>query len=85
MDRADQASPSDAALQEGRRRLRLLLGSLGTAASAGAMGLVLVFYGLPYNPLWWAAMAAVLVAAGIVSGLCAPAVEWAAKGYLDRG
>ncbi len=84
MDRAGQALPRGPAPREGRRRLRLLLGSLGAAACALAMVLVLVFYGLPFNPLWWAAMASILVAAGVVSGLCASLVEWAAKGYLER-
>jgi hypothetical protein len=84
MDRADQALPSASALREGRRRLRLLLGSLGATACAAAMAVVLVFYGPPYNPLWWAAMAAIVLAAGVASGLCASAVEWVAKGYLER-
>ncbi len=77
--------PRAAALREGRRRLRLFLGGFGAAACAAAMVIVLLFYGLPFNPLWWAAMAASLIAAAVVSGLCAPLVEWVAKGYLDRG
>jgi len=84
MDREDRALPGDAALREGRRRLRLLLGCLGAAGSAGAMVLVLGLYGPPYNPIWWAVMAAILLASGVISGLCAPLVEWAAKGYLER-
>ncbi len=84
MDQADRALPGDAALREGRRRLRILLGSLGAASCATAMVLVLIFYGPPVNPLWWAVMAATLIGAGVISGLCASLVEWAAKGYLDR-
>lgn len=84
MDQAERTMPGTAARREGRRRLRLLLGGLGAAFCATAMAVVLVFYGLPYNPMWWAAMAAILISAAVVSGFCASLVEWAAKGYLDR-
>ena len=47
------------------------------------MVLVLLFYGLPFNPMWWAAMAVVLVAASVISALFAPLVEWVAKCYVD--
>ena len=83
MDRVDPALPKGSALQEGRRRLRLFLAGFGGAACAAAMVLVLLFYGLPFNPMWWAAMAVVLVAAAVISALFAPLVEWVAKGYLE--
>jgi hypothetical protein len=66
---------------EGRRRLQVLLGSLGFAGCAVAMALVLVFYGPPYNQMWWGVMVVVLGAAGLVPPLLAPAIEWVMDGY----
>lgn len=65
----------------GRRRLRLLLGILGVLACAGAMGLVLWFYGQPYNPRWWWVMAAALGAAFFLPWLAVPGIEWVRAGY----
>ncbi len=85
MNQTHLAVPKDSALREGRRRLRLFLGGLGAAACAAAMVVVLVFYGLPFNPMWWAVMATTVLAAAVASGLCAPLVEWVAEGYLGGG
>ena len=65
----------------GRRRLRALLAAVGGTGTAAAMALVLYFYGLPYNPVWWLVMALILAGAGIVPALLAPAVEWVMDGY----
>lgn len=70
----------------GRRRLRILLGVLGVLGSAGTMGLILWFYGPPYNPTWWWAMAGALVASFFLPWLLVPAIEWVQDGYRqDRG
>ncbi len=69
----------------GRRRLALLLSLSGLLGCAAAMGLVLVFYGTPYNPLWWWVMGAILVVSFFLPRLLVPAVDWVRKGYdLDR-
>ena len=65
----------------GRRRLQVLLGVLGFAGCAVAMALVLVFYGPPYNQMWWGIMAVVLGASGLLPPLLAPAIEWVIDGY----
>lgn len=67
---------------EGRRRLGLLLCGLGGVSCAAAMALVLVFYGLPFNPVWWWVMAAVLLGAFVLPLLIVPLVEWVIAGYL---
>ena len=67
----------------GRRRLRLVLCPLGGGLCAGAMALVVIFYGAPYNPLWWWAMAGVLAAATMAPLAVVPVVEWVIAGYLD--
>ena len=72
------------ARHEGRRRLGLVLGALSGGLCAALMGLVLVFYGPPVNPVWWAVMAAILVAATVAPRLLAPAFEWVLAGYRDR-
>ena len=43
----------------------------------------LFFYGLPYNPVWWMVMAAILAGAAIVPVFCARAVEWVMDGYRE--
>ncbi len=67
----------------GRRRLQILLAVPATAGTAAAMALVLFFYGLPYNPVWWMVMAAILAGAAIVPIFCARAVEWVMDGYRE--
>ena len=62
--------------------MRLVLVGLGGASSAAAMAIVLVFYGTPYNPVWWVAMAGVLVFSAAVATLFAPIIEWVIAGYL---
>jgi hypothetical protein len=66
---------------EGRRRLRLLLAGLGLSGCVVAMFLFLVFYGFPYNQIWWGVMAVVLAGAALLPPLLAPAVEWVMDGY----
>jgi hypothetical protein len=72
---------------EGRRRLRILLAILGFAGCALGMALVVVFYGPPYNPIWWGIMAVVLGGAIALPPLLAPAIEWVMDGYrqAERG
>jgi len=65
----------------GRRRLRILLGSLSGGACLVAMVLVLLLYGSPYDPIWWPVMAAVLAAACLLPSLFVPAIEWVIDGY----
>ncbi len=68
--------------REGRRRLRVVLAVASGGACAAAMAVVLVFYGAPYNPLWWAVMAAILLSSAIMGAICAPILEWVIAGYL---
>ena len=82
MDRKLETMQKSAVHAEGRRRLRILLCGLGGLTCAGTMALVLVFYGPPYNPLWWWVMAAVLLGASIVPAFFAAIVEWVIAGYL---
>lgn len=82
MDHELQTMQKGAVHAEGRRRLRLLLCGLGGLTCAGTMALVLVFYGAPFNPLWWWVMAAILLGATIVPALFAPIIEWVIAGYL---
>ena len=70
-------------LVEGRRRLRLLLNGLCGGFCVVGLAAVLVLYGSPYNPIWWAILAALAAASFVVPGLCVPLFEWALKGYLD--
>jgi len=65
----------------GRRRLGLLLSTLGGAGCAATMALVLVVYGTPFNPLWWAVMAVILGAALAGPWALLPAVDWVIDGY----
>lgn len=66
---------------EGSRRLALVLGGLGLIACAVPMGLVLILYGRPHNPVWWAVMGAILVAASIGPRLLVPLFDWVAEGF----
>ncbi len=69
------------ARNEGRRRLTLLLCGLGGAGCAGAMLFVLLLYGAPYEPFWWAVMAVILAAAFVVPRALVPLAEWVIEGY----
>ena len=82
MDRELKTLQKVAVHPEGRRRLRLLLCGLGGLSCAATMALVLVFYGTPFNPVWWWVMAAVLAGAFIVPAFFVPIVEWVIAGYL---
>ena len=68
---------------EGQRRLTLLLCGLGGAGCAGAMLLVLLLYGAPYEPYWWAVMAVVLALAFVVPRALVPVVDWVIEGYRE--
>ncbi len=68
----------------GRQRLRLLLGAVSAVLCAFAMAAVLVFYGTPYDPLWWWVMGAIQVAAFFVAPLFATPIEWVIKGYQEH-
>ncbi|MFQ5774675.1 MAG: hypothetical protein ACE5GS_09170 [Kiloniellaceae bacterium] len=61
--------------------MRLLLCSLGGASCAAAMATVLVFYGTPYNPMWWWVMGAILVAAFVLPAALVPWIDWVMAGY----
>lgn len=66
---------------EGRRRLRILLATLGVTGCAAVMMLVVVFYGPPYNPIWWWVMAGILGGSAVLPPLLTPAIEWVMDGY----
>jgi hypothetical protein len=40
-----------------------------------------LFYGAPYNPMWWWVMAAILAAATLLPLCLVPAIEWVMAGY----
>ena len=65
----------------GRPRLRILLGALNGGTCLIAMVLVLIFYGTPYDPIWWPIMAAILAGACLLPSLIVPAIEWVIDGY----
>lgn len=65
----------------GPRRLGLVLSLLFGGLCVASMAVVLVIYGLPYNPLWWGVMVAIQVAAFVVPPLAVPAVDWVIDGY----
>ena len=67
--------------RKGPRRLGLVLSVLFGGLCVALMAVVLVIYGLPYNPLWWGVMAAIQVAAFVVPPLAVPAVDWVIDGY----
>lgn len=46
------------------------------------MAMVLVFYGTPYNPVWWWVMGAILVVAFVLPAALVPWIEWVMIGYL---
>lgn len=48
------------------------------------MAAVLIFYGEPYDPLWWWVMAAVLLAACVLPFGLVLAIEWVVKGYREE-
>ncbi len=68
---------------EGRRRLTVLLCGLGGAGCAGAMLLVLLLYGAPYNSIWWGVMAVILAAAFVAPLALVPLVDWVIEGYRE--
>ncbi|WP_193369814.1 hypothetical protein [Pelagibius marinus] len=69
--------------RKGRLRLSILLCGFSGAACAVLMAAVLVFYGTPYNPLWWWIMAAILLTAFLLPLTLVSAIEWVMAGYRD--
>ena len=70
---------------KGRSRLKLTLCLLGGGLCVISMGLVILVYGTPYNPIWWLATAAILLAAFLLPGLLVYPIEWVIRGYLEDG
>ncbi len=68
---------------DGRRRLSIFVGTICGAGSMITMALVIIIYGAPYDPIWWAVMAAILVVCCLLGRIIAPAVEWVLEGYLE--
>lgn len=67
--------------RHGRRRLGLLLCGTSGLACAAMMGTVLIAYGTPYNPLWWAVMAVILGAAAVAPLFLLSPIDWVIAGY----
>ncbi len=67
--------------KEGRRRLTLMLCGAGGLSCVLAMLAVLIFYGTPYNPMWWWVMGAVLLGAFVLPRALVPLIEWVIAGY----
>ena len=76
---AESTEPSGRRL--GPRRLGLVLSLLGGGHCALLMGLVLLIYGVPHNPVWWAIMAIILVGAVAGPHGLLPVVDWVIDGY----
>jgi hypothetical protein len=76
-------TPMSTLSKEGRRRLKPLLSLLTGGPCAILMALVLLYYGTPYNPVWWFVMPMVLVAAFVLPWLLVRPIEWVIEGYLD--
>jgi len=70
---------------QGRRRLRILLGATAGFLCLLLMAIVLVFYGPPYNPLWWLIMAIILIGACAITPVLARPIEWVIEGYQQPG
>ncbi|MGF1630433.1 MAG: hypothetical protein ACFCUT_13250 [Kiloniellaceae bacterium] len=69
---------------KGRVRLSILLCGSSGVSCATLMAAFLVFYGTPYNPIWWGIMAAILVAAILLPLVLVPMIEWVMAGYRDE-
>jgi len=65
----------------GRRRLTVLLCGLSGLTCTAMMAAVLLLYGIPFDPLWWWIMGAILVAAFGLPRLLVYAIEWVMAGY----
>lgn len=67
--------------QTGRKRLALLLCGASFGTCLVLMGGVLIFYGRPYNAMWWWVMSGILLAALVLPlGFIRP-IEWVIDGY----
>ena len=76
--------PMNQVPSNGRQRLGLLLCLTGSLSSAGAMLMVLIFYGVPYSSNWWWLMAAIWVACSFVPYVFVYPIEWVIKGYKSE-
>ena len=68
---------------EGRRRISIVVGAVSGAGCLVTMALMVIIYGAPYNPVWWAVMAVILTVCCLLGRIVAPAVEWVLQGYLE--
>lgn len=68
----------------GRSRLTLLLCGLSGVLCAALMLAVLLFYGKPYDPMWWWVMGGILAAAFILPRGLVAAIEWVMVGYRGQ-
>lgn len=68
---------------KGRKRLSALLCGLSATSCLVLMGVLLVVYGTPYNPVWWWIMGGILCAAAVLPLALVPAIEWVIEGYRD--
>ena len=68
-------------LRSGRLRLALLLSGASFGTCLVLMSGVLIFYGRPYNAMWWWVMGGILLAALVLPlGFVRP-IEWVIEGY----
>ena len=69
---------------EGRRRLQIVLGTVGAIGYVAIVAVILKINGPPYNSRWWWVMAAILVAAILAPRVLAPPLEWIVEGYCGE-
>lgn len=72
------------ATERGRRRLRMLLSFFFGGATLLTVVLVLIGYRLPYNPIWWLVLGAIVLGAFLAPLLLVPAIEWVMEGYAEE-
>ncbi|MCZ6860760.1 MAG: hypothetical protein O7I42_10875 [Alphaproteobacteria bacterium] len=68
--------------KKGSRRLRILSSLAGGGLCAISLAMVLVFYGMPYDPIWWLVMALIILASFVVPCFFVRPIEWVIEGYL---
>ncbi len=68
----------------GRKRLSLLLCGTSGVSCFLLMVIFVLVYGTPYNPMWWAIMALVLIAATVLPLALVSAIEWVIEGYRNQ-
>lgn len=64
--------------------MSLLLCGLSAGTCATLMAAVVLFYGSPYNAMWWWIMGAILFAAAVLPLALVPMIEWVMEGYQDQ-